>query len=145
MAANEKLLRGALPKKPVKPILGTYKITSSFGWRTLFGKNDYHNGIDIVTDNDMVVSPQNGIVKMSAYGTECGNQIEILTSDNKTLFFCHMADRKVKAGAKVSRGQVIGTVGSTGTKCFGKHLHFGVYRGARAANVLINPCEYLNI
>ena len=122
-------------------------MTSPFGWRILNGNQDYHNGVDLVGEGDIsVISPLDGTVIMSAYGKECGHQIQIYTNSGKTMFFCHLANRKVFVGDKVSRGDVIGVMGDTGTKCFGAHLHFGVYQGeGRDENKLINAQKFLNI
>lgn len=92
------------------------------------------------------ISNLDGTVIMSAYGTECGHQIQIYTKSGKTMFFCHLMNRAVNVGDKVKQGDKLGIMGATGTKCFGAHLHFGVYRGrGRNENNLINAEKFLNI
>ena len=120
-------------------------MTSPFGLRTLNGVKDYHNGVDLVGEGDItVIAPQGGTVIMSAYGKECGHQIQLYTRSGKTLFFCHLANRAVMVGDKVKQGDVLGIMGATGTKCQGAHLHFGVYDGyGRNENKLIDPQRFL--
>lgn len=122
-------------------------MTSPFGWRILNGKDDYHNGVDLVGADDLtVISPLDGTVIMSAYGMECGHQIQIYTKSGKTMFFCHLMNRAVKVGDVVKQGDKLGIMGATGTKCFGAHLHFGVYDGkGRDENKLINAQKFLNL
>lgn len=129
------------------PFKNTFKITSGFGERILNGKKDFHNGVDLVGVGDInVYSCMSGRVKLSAYGTQCGNQIEIITENNKLLFFCHLKQRFVESGDIVKKGQLIGVMGNTGTKCFGAHLHFGVYEGnIRNDKYVLNAQEFLNL
>ena len=58
------------------------------------------------------------------------------------LFFCHLANRNVRAGQTVAKGQVIGTEGQTGYS-FGSHLHFEVRR--KRDGTIINPEQYFKI
>ena len=68
-----------------------------------------------------------------------GNYIVIKhTTNNYYTVYMHLKDIKVKKGATVSRGQVIGTMGNTGNvyprpanrnSKAGTHLHFALYIG----------------
>lgn len=119
-------------------------MTSPFGWRILNGKNDYHNGVDLVgTDDITVISPLDGTVILSAYGTECGNQVQIYTRSGRTMFFCHLKSRTVRVGDKITRGQTVGIMGATGTKCFGAHLHFGLYEGRGRSGKVLDAQKFL--
>lgn len=121
-------------------------MTSPFGYRILNGILDYHNGVDLVgIDDTTVVSCLDGEVILSAYGTECGHQIEVYTKSGKTMFFCHLKSRFVKVGETVKKGQALGIMGGTGTKCFGEHLHFGLYEGKGRQGKLLNAQDFLNL
>lgn len=126
---------------------GTVRVTSPFGWRTLGGIREYHNGIDLVGSDKTLVSPVYGTVRSSIFITdstnrtsEWGNYVRIDTDDGLQVFLCHMESRKVKVGDRVKVGDVIGVEGSTG-KSTGSHCHFEV----RKNGVSVNPCLYLGI
>lgn len=126
---------------------GTVRVTSPFGWRTLGGIREYHNGIDLVGSDKTLVSPVDGTIRSSMIVTdstnrtsEWGNYVRIDTDDGLQVFLCHMESRKVKVGDRVKVGDVIGVEGSTG-KSTGSHCHFEV----RKNGVSVNPCLYLGI
>jgi murein DD-endopeptidase MepM/ murein hydrolase activator NlpD len=50
----------------------------------------------------------------------------------------HLDQYKVKVGQRVSRGDVIGTIGSTGYST-GPHLHYEVWRNGK----VLNPMKYI--
>jgi murein DD-endopeptidase MepM/ murein hydrolase activator NlpD len=52
--------------------------------------------------------------------------------------YAHLAHLRVREGALVHQGDLIGTVGSTG-RTTGPHLHFGV----RVDGTTVNPQAYL--
>lgn len=126
---------------------GTVTLTSRFGWRTLNGSQNYHNGIDLVGTDKTIVSPVDGVVGSSAIITnkndrtwEWGNFVRIDTDDGLMIFMCHMSQRLVTVGTKVKAGDPIGIEGSTGYS-FGSHCHFEI----RKNGVSVDPCPYLNI
>ena len=134
----------------ILPILkGNIELTSRYGYRILNGAANYHSGLDIIgKTSDEIVSVSNGYVLWSQIVTdknnptwEWGNYVAVSGDDGNTIYYCHMAKRRVKAGQRVSAGDVIGIMGNTGYS-FGKHLHFEV----RQKNVrVINPAAYLNL
>ena len=70
---------------------------------------------------------------------EWGNYVKMDDLNGYYLFFCHLANRSVKVGQTVVKGQNIGTEGQTGYS-FGSHLHFEVRRKKDGAT--INPEQY---
>ena len=67
-----------------------------------------------------------------------GNMIVINHGNGLQTYYMHCSKIYVSAGTKVSKGQNIGAVGSTGNST-GPHLHFQVMSGGRP----VNPMNYL--
>ncbi|MFH1759449.1 MAG: peptidoglycan DD-metalloendopeptidase family protein [Patescibacteria group bacterium] len=121
------------------PIEQGYKyITQSYG-ATAFAryayKGKWHNGIDIGRSlGTPVLSAGEGIVvnvgdqdqycRWGAYG----KYIVIRHDNNLVTLYAHLSRQAVTPGDKVSRGDVIGYIGTTGYST-GPHLHFTVYDG----------------
>lgn len=130
---------------------GKYRVSSPYGNRRLDnGDNRFHKGIDYVgTESKEIIAPTNGKIVSSQIITdknnptwEWGNYVKMDDLNGYYLFFCHLANRNVKAGQTVEKGQVIGTEGQTGYS-FGSHLHFEVRRKKDGAT--INPEQYFKI
>jgi murein DD-endopeptidase MepM/ murein hydrolase activator NlpD len=127
---------------PVWPVKGT--ISSPFGMRfhPVVKANRFHNGIDIKAwYGTPIVAPVDGTVTTAGYNGAFGRLVKIKTeTGHRTLLFGHMQRIKCKVGQKVTKGQLIGTVGSSG-RSTGPHLHFGVMD---ANQKYINPVIFLN-
>lgn len=114
------------------PVLkkGKHTITSPFGPRVIFGKKQTHTGIDFVGANnaiDDIIAFAEGKVTISKYSTTAGEYVQIDHGNNIYTRYLHMENgsRKVRVGAKVKKGQVLGRMGSTGNST-GPHLHFDI-------------------
>jgi len=116
-------------------------VTSYFGVRRhpVFGDMRMHSGIDIAAAHGTnVVASDSGTVITSSYNSNYGNYIVISHGEGITTLYAHLSSRSVVVGASVTKGQVIGLVGSTGIST-GPHLHFEVsLNGSR-----VNPMNYL--
>lgn len=116
------------------------RITSSFGSRVhpITGQRKMHSGIDYGAPSGTVIhAVAEGTVTVSGYDEYSGNKVAIRHRDNSESWYMHMASRGVSVGAKVSPGQAIGRVGSTG-RSTGPHLHFG-FKNEKGA--WINPAS----
>lgn len=117
---------------------GTY-VSSGYGYRSAFGK--FHYGIDIAGGGiygKPVVATASGTVAVAGWSDlGFGNYVGILHDSKYSSVYGHMATITVSAGQKVSAGQQIGTVGSTGWST-GPHLHFEIK--VNGSNV--NPASY---
>lgn len=87
-----------------------------------------HFGIDIwAPKGTPVISAHDGEVSFSQFTTEQGNHIKI-NSDRLWVSYWRLDKRLVSVGDKVRRGDIIGTVGATGSIVDGgdPHLHLTV-------------------
>jgi murein DD-endopeptidase MepM/ murein hydrolase activator NlpD len=136
--------------KPIKQ--GKGRISSPFGWREkpLPNSTENHAGIDIAADlNTPVYAPANGTITTSTIEAFNGNGIRmdhgVINGKHVTSVYAHLAARVVKPGQTVSKGELIGYVGSTGKDEKGKstssgpHLHFGIKENGQP----VNPVKYI--
>lgn len=114
------------------------RITSSYGSRVhpITGRVTVHYGVDYGAPTGTVVhAVAEGEVTVSGFDNLSGNKIAIRHRDGTTSWYMHLSARGVGVGAKVSPGQAIGRVGSTG-RSTGPHLHYGF---KNAQGQWINP------
>lgn len=125
--------------KYLNPIRGL--ITSKFGNRIhpVTGASEFHNGVDVAAvQGTAVISPAGGIVSNVYYNSLGGNQL-IIDHTEIVTGYAHLNAVLVKVGDKVTAGQKIAIVGSTGQST-GAHLHFTLRKGGN----LVNPLDYFD-
>ncbi len=116
-------------------------LSSGFGYRKSpwSGKSEYHEGIDIVAPaGTPIVATADGRVRSAGYKPGWGRYIEIDHGFGYITFYAHCQSIKVKTGQKVNRGEVIATVGRTGSAT-GNHLHYGI----KITGNWVNPLNYI--
>lgn len=109
----------------INPIEG--RISSTFGWRnpTISTVPKYHTGLDIAAVTGTVIkSATDGTVTLVSSKGDYGKHYYI-TYDNITIVYAHCSKLYLKEGDKVTKGQEIAEVGSTGNST-GPHLHIGI-------------------
>lgn len=115
-------------------------VTSFFGMRVhpITGAYHFHNGIDIGAGyGTAVLAAADGTVTTAAYDADGYGHYVVIDhgSGNRTLY-AHLSYKGVSPGQRVTQGQMIGLVGSTGMST-GPHLHFETYvNGARVDPLL---------
>ncbi len=119
------------------PLPTTYKrISSVYGYRTspITGRTEFHNGIDIPAPYGTEIYASNdGTVTIATTHYSYGKYIMIDHGGGYFTLYAHCSSLNVSVGQKVSQGQIIGKVGSTGYST-GNHLHFSMYEKSAAAN-----------
>ena len=121
--------------------LSSYRLTSPFGMRIhpVYGYERMHSGVDMAAPaGTPIYAAKAGKVTTATWNNSAGYYVSINHGDGFSSIYMHMTHYIVSAGQYVSRGQVIGYVGSTGTST-GNHLHFGIaYNGT-----YVNPMAYI--
>ncbi len=115
------------------PLPSQYRgnVTDTYGYRIhpILKTRRLHTGTDYgAPKNTPVYAANSGTVARANYNTAYGNMVVIDHGGGKATLYGHMTRYIVSAGQKVSRGDVIGYVGSTGWST-GNHLHFEIHEG----------------
>ena len=99
-----------------------------------------HTGLDIADKTGRpTYAAEDGVVIKSGWNSGgYGYYIMIDHGNGLQTLYAHHSKLYVSAGQKVTRGQVIGAIGSTG-RSTGPHLHFEV----RINGVRVNPLNYI--
>ena len=123
------------------------------GWGPASGVNGYtfHNGIDLAAPvGTPIRAAQTGTVTTAGWGGAYGNHViitHVINGQVWTTVYAHLSSVSVSAGQRVSQGQHIGGMGSTGNST-GSHLHFEIHRGgysysSSSAGNTVNPASFL--
>ena len=137
------------------PVPGHYNVTYGFGYRNAGVLTGYHGGIDIydgsIYGSEIIAADDGVVIRVEnycphdfakSYGCGCGGNYGryciIEHSDGYWTLYGHQSNCIVSVGQTVTKGQVIGYIGSTGHST-GPHLHFEVYEGG----VRVDPANYV--
>ena len=108
----------------VKP-LRKARVTSRFDYRVnpVTGRYVFHTGMDLgAASGSDILAMKSGRVVSAKYNGGYGNMVILEHSGGIRTLYAHCSKLLVRAGEKVSKGQVIARVGSTGNST-GPHLH----------------------
>ncbi|MDQ1909065.1 LysM peptidoglycan-binding domain-containing protein [Paenibacillus sp. GD4] len=128
----------------------TYEpFTDTWAESRSYGGDRTHEGTDILAaEGTPIYSATDGVVINYGWNTLGGWRLTVRTSEGYILYYAHMSKyaQGMSKGATVTKGQLIGYVGSTGygpegtSGTFVSHLHFGMYD---ANWVAMNPYAHL--
>lgn len=119
------------------PIKG--RINSYFGGRHIFGRSNFHRGIDIQAKTGAAIyAADGGTVTFAGWKGSYGKLVVITHDNGIRTYYGHNSSLLVSAGQKVYKGQQIAKAGSTG-RSTGPHCHFEVQVNGNP----VNPMHYL--
>ncbi|MFX4271182.1 peptidoglycan DD-metalloendopeptidase family protein [Propionibacteriaceae bacterium Y1685] len=119
-------------------------ITSAFGMRThpVTGVHKLHDGMDVgAACGSPLRAPADGVIEVREFNSALGNRVVIdhgvVDGYRVRTSLNHAQSLAVSAGDRVTRGQVVGLVGSTGLST-GCHLHLMVWLNGQ----LVDPATW---
>jgi hypothetical protein len=141
MARNKEKMLVCIPA--IQPVNNKdlKRLSSYYGYRIdpIYKIKKFHAGVDFSAPQGTPIyaSGAGTVTKTKRSRRGYGNTVTIDHGYGYVTFYAHIKDIKVKKGEKVSRGQIIATVGNTG-KSTAPHLHYEV----RKNNKTVNPIYY---
>ncbi|MFA6177770.1 MAG: peptidoglycan DD-metalloendopeptidase family protein [Candidatus Paceibacterota bacterium] len=118
-------------KTTLKTLVG-YFINPVPGYKRVSQKLHGNNGVDLAAPiGTKIIAAASGTVLLArnGYNGGYGNMVIIKHSNGTKTLYAHQSKIATSTGAKVSQGEIIGYVGSTG-RSTGPHLHYEIH-GAR--------------
>ncbi|WP_420586805.1 DUF5930 domain-containing protein [Ruegeria sp.] len=136
------LYRIAAEKAPfASPVRDVVRFTSGFGHRRdpKTGGRRMHNGADFAgAPGTDIFATADGVVTHAGWQSGFGRLVKIQHAFGIETLYAHNTKIRVKVGQRVSRGDHIADMGSTG-RSTGTHLHYEV----RANGKPVNPMTYI--
>ncbi|MCM2272787.1 MAG: M23 family metallopeptidase, partial [candidate division Zixibacteria bacterium] len=134
-------LRERLDHTPsIWPAKGWFSRGYGMHYDPFTGFKQMHRGIDVAAQpGTPIVAPAKGKILFAGWDSGgLGNLVVIEHGYGFVTRHGHMSKVLVKRGQDISRGDLIGLMGSTGYST-GSHLHYEVYRNGKA----LNPMEFI--
>ena len=118
------------------PVAAAHRRTSGFGPR--WGR--MHSGMDFAAGRGTpILSSAAGTVTHAGWQSGYGKLVKIEHPMGFETRYAHLSSIAVRVGERVSRGQAIGGMGTTG-RSTGVHLHYEIRRNGQA----LNPVTFIN-
>ena len=128
----------SIKKSLMKTPINGARLSSSFGLRKhpILGYTKMHRGTDFAApEGTPVMASGSGKIIRARWCGGGGNCIKIRHNSTYSTVYAHLKNfaRGIKEGKRVSQGQIIGYVGSTGMST-GPHLHYEVIVNGKKVN-----------
>ena len=128
----------SITKSLMKTPINGARLSSSFGMRKhpILGFNKLHQGTDFAAPTGTpIMASGNGVVAMAQKYKGYGNYILLKHNSTFKTAYAHLSKygRGIRKGVRVTQGQIIGYVGSTGMST-GPHLHYEVIKNGKKIN-----------
>lgn len=131
------IYRLAAMKSPfAMPVKSAFRFTSGFGYRRdpKGAGTRMHSGTDFAAGHGTpIYATADGTVIHAGWDSGYGRTVRIQHEFGIQTLYAHMSQIRVNNGQKVSRGDRIGDMGSSG-RSTGTHLHYEVRIGGRPVN-----------
>ena len=129
-----------VPGEYAWPTQSNWILTDKYGWRICpFHGKEFHNGLDIALTSGTKGSPvyaiADGYITRASWYGGYGNCIQYAIGNGYSVLCGHLSGYNYSAGQYVTKGSVIGYIGSTGAST-GPHLHFTVFQNGTTINPL---------
>lgn len=120
--------------------LAHWSLTSCYGPRW----GSFHRGLDMAAPSGTPIRAVHaGIISRAGWvWNGYGISVVVKHGDGSWSHYAHMSREVVNVGQRVSAGQTIGYVGSTGQST-GPHLHLEIARSSAVLGAQINPAPFL--
>ncbi|MDX2432471.1 MAG: M23 family metallopeptidase [Bacteroides sp.] len=134
--SNQHFLASRPSINPISPA-DPFWITSSYGYRKdpFNGRRTAHHGIDLAgpLGLDIHATGDGVVVKTRVSRSGYGNEVLVDHGFGYTSRYAHLKEILVKPGQKLKRGELVGTMGSTG-RSTGPHVHYEVCKNGHPVN-----------
>ncbi len=128
----------SIVKSLMKTPINGARLSSAFGMRKhpILGFNRLHAGTDFAAPaGTPIMASGSGVVTRARWCGGGGNCVKIKHNSTYETVYAHMKSfaKGIREGKRVSQGQIIGYVGSTGLST-GPHLHYEVHVNKKKVN-----------
>ena len=120
------------------------RVAAGFGFRNhpVYKIKIFHYGIDLVAkEGTPIRATAAGVIEFAISDTtRYGNNTKIKHNSEYETFYAHLKEFKVIKGDKIKQGQIIGTVGITGSSVT-PHLHYEIIKNGKR----VDPLDYFEL